>query len=73
MSKVTRKYQITIPPAVRKALHIVPGGEVDIVAEGKDFVLKVKPIEDLKRVWRGRFKNGKSSDKYIADIRGEVE
>ena len=35
MSKVTVKYQITIPVEVRKELGIVPGGEVDITKEGE--------------------------------------
>lgn len=33
MSKVTAKYQITIPVGVRKKLGIVPGSEVDIAQE----------------------------------------
>lgn len=73
MSKVTRKYQITIPISVRKAIGIIPGSEVDIVRRGDDFVLKVNPVEDLKRLWKGRFKNKKGSDEYMAEIRGEIE
>lgn len=73
MSKVTRKYQITIPKNVRKTLGIIPGSEVDIVSKGDDFVLKTNPIEDLKRVWKGRYKNKKSSDEYMVEIRGEIE
>jgi AbrB family looped-hinge helix DNA binding protein len=73
MSKVTSKYQITIPINVRKTLGIIPGSEVDIVSKGSDFVLKANPVEDLKRVWKGRFKNKKGSDKYMVEIRGEIE
>ena len=73
MSKVTRKSQITIPINVRKSHGIIPGSEVDIVAKGNNFVLKTNPIEDLKRVWRGRFKNEKSSDEYMAEIRGDIK
>ena len=72
MSRVTGKYQITIPMSIRKALGIVPGSEIDIVSMGDDFVLKVNPIEDLKRVWKGRFKDKKSSDEYMAEIRGDI-
>ncbi|MGR3304162.1 MAG: AbrB/MazE/SpoVT family DNA-binding domain-containing protein [Candidatus Scalindua sp.] len=72
MSKVTRKYQITIPINVRKTLGIIPGSEVDIVSKGGDFVLKANPVEDLKRVWKGRFKSKKSSDEYLVEIRGEI-
>jgi len=73
MYRVTGKYQITIPEIVRKTLGIIPGSEVDIVSKGDDFVLKVNLIEDLKRVWRGKFKDKKSSNKYMAEIRGEIE
>ena len=47
IAKVTDKFQITIPKPVREALNIFPGGEVDIVPKGKEFVLKVNPIENL--------------------------
>ncbi|MGR3319336.1 MAG: AbrB/MazE/SpoVT family DNA-binding domain-containing protein [Candidatus Anammoxibacter sp.] len=73
MSKVTAKYQITIPMLVRKALGIIPGSEVDVVTKGNDFVLKVNHVEDLKRVWRGKFKGKKSSDEYMEDVRGNAE
>lgn len=72
MSKVTQKYQITIPVAVRKSLGIIPGGEIDIVKKGSDFVLRVDPIDGLKKIWRGRFKDKKSSDEYMTEIRGDL-
>ncbi len=72
MSKVTSKYQITIPVSVRKTLGIIPGSDIDIVPKGNDFVLKTNPIEDLKRTWRGKHKGKKSSDEYMTKIRGEV-
>ena len=58
---------------MRKSLGIIPGSEVDIVSKGDNFVLKANPVEDLKRVWKGRFKNGKSSDEYMAEIRGDIK
>lgn len=73
MSKVTSKYQITIPVVVRKSLGIVPGGEVDIIKKGNEFVLKVNPIESLKQSWRGKFKDQHTSDEYMAGIRGDTE
>ncbi|MCR4288637.1 MAG: AbrB/MazE/SpoVT family DNA-binding domain-containing protein [Candidatus Scalindua sp.] len=72
MSKVTSKYQITIPVSVRKTLGIIPGSDIDIVSKGDDFVLKLNPIEDLKRAWRGKHKGKKSSNQYMTIIRGEV-
>ena len=72
MSKVTAKFQITIPPDVRTQLGIVPGSEVDIRREGDRYVLLVDPVAELKKKWRGKYKTGQSSDQYIDQIRGEV-
>ena len=72
MSKVTAKYQITIPRSVRTELSILPGSDVDIRKEGNRYVLVVDPITDLKKNWRGKFKSKQSSDEYINEIRGKV-
>ncbi len=72
MSKVTAKYQITIPPNVRNQLGIVPGSEVDISKEGDRYVLLVDPVAELKKKWRGKFKSKQSSDEYMNQIRGKV-
>jgi AbrB family looped-hinge helix DNA binding protein len=72
MSKVTAKYQITIPPNVRTQLGIVPGSEVDIRKEGDRYVLLVDPVAELKKKWRGKFKSKQSSDEYMNLIRGEI-
>ncbi len=73
MSRVTAKYQITIPLKVRKELGIVPGSEVDITREGDKYVLVVNPVEELKKKWCGRFKDGKTTDEYMDEIRGTVK
>jgi len=73
MSKVTAKYQITIPPDVRKDLGIIPGNEVDISKKGSEYVLVVNYIDQLKKNWRGRFKDGQTTDEYMDDVRGKVE
>jgi AbrB family looped-hinge helix DNA binding protein len=72
MSRVTAKYQITIPPKVRKELGIIPGTEVDITRKGDEYVLIVNPIAELKKRWRGRFKDGKTSDEYMNEVRGKI-
>ena len=72
MSKVTAKYQITIPVEIRKKLGIVPGSEVDITRKGNKYVLIVNPVLELKKRWRGRFRDGKTTDEYIDEIRGKV-
>jgi AbrB family looped-hinge helix DNA binding protein len=72
MSKVTVKYQITIPPEVRKGLGIVPGMEVDIAKRGNKFELIVNPVKELKKKWRGKFKGGRSTDQYLEEIRSRI-
>ncbi|MEW6185740.1 MAG: AbrB/MazE/SpoVT family DNA-binding domain-containing protein [Thermodesulfobacteriota bacterium] len=73
MSKVTAKYQITIPPEIRKGLRIKPGMEVDIAQKGKRFELIVNPVEELIKRWRGKYKNQKTTDQYMEEIRGPIE
>jgi AbrB family looped-hinge helix DNA binding protein len=72
MSKVTAKYQITIPPEVRAELGILPGTEVDIRKQGQQYILVVDPVAELQKKWRGKFKNRQTTDEYINQIRGEV-
>jgi AbrB family looped-hinge helix DNA binding protein len=72
LSKVTAKYQVTIPVKVRKELGIVPGTEVDITKEGQKYVLVVDPIEMVKRKWRGRFKGRPTTMEYMDEVRGKV-
>lgn len=73
MSKVTAKYQITIPPEIRKELGIMPGTNVNIAKDDDKYVLIVNPIMELKRKWRGRLKDDKTSNEYINEIRGRTD
>lgn len=57
--KVTAKYQITMPPDVRKYLCINPGSKVDIVKEDDRFVLVVNLLEDIKKVGAENLKTDK--------------
>jgi len=72
VSKVTAKYQITIPVKIRKELGIVPGTEVDITKEGDKYILIANPINEIKKKWRGRFKNGMTTSDYMDVIRGKI-
>ncbi|MBI4763098.1 MAG: AbrB/MazE/SpoVT family DNA-binding domain-containing protein [Deltaproteobacteria bacterium] len=72
MSKVTAKYQITIPPEIRKGLRIKPGMEVDIAKKGEKFELIFNPVEELKKRWRGKYKGRKTADQYLEEIRGPI-
>ena len=72
MSKVTAKYQITIPAKLRKELGIVPGTEVDIAKEGEKYVLIVDPIRAIKAKWRGKFKDRLTTREYMNEVRGPI-
>jgi AbrB family looped-hinge helix DNA binding protein len=72
MSKVTAKYQITIPPEIRKELGIMPGTEVDIAKKGQNYVIVVDPIRSVMSKWRGKFKDGSTTMEYMNEIRGDV-
>jgi AbrB family looped-hinge helix DNA binding protein len=72
MSKVTAKYQITIPLEVRNKLGILPGSEVEITRKGSRYILVTNPVEELKKKWRGKFKSIQKTDDYITDVRGEA-
>jgi len=72
MTRVTAKYQITIPPQVRKSLKIIPGTKVDLVRQGDQFVLVADPLERLKKKWCGKYRGRQTTDQYIEEIRGAV-
>ena len=72
MSKVTAKYQITIPVKIRKELGIVPGCEVDIAKDGDKYIMIVNPIDKIRDKWRGRFKNRIITNDYMNKVRGRV-
>jgi AbrB family looped-hinge helix DNA binding protein len=72
MTKLTSKYQITIPPSVRKALHLIPGTDIDITKLGNNYVLRVNGIQRIKDKWRGKYKSMETSDHYLNRLRGEI-
>ena len=72
LSKVTAKYQITIPVNVRKELGIIPGTEVDIAKKGQKYIFIVDPIEMLRIKWRGKFKGRPTTMEYMDEVRGKV-
>lgn len=53
--KVSPKYQVVIPEAVRKALRIRPGAQMDVVAKGKvAYLVPVVTVKDVQRDLAGR-------------------
>lgn len=72
MPKVTAKYQITLPVKVRKELGIIPGAGVDIVKKGTTYVLVVDPIAEIRKKWRGKYKDGSTTMDYLEKVRGPL-
>lgn len=70
MSKVTAKYQITIPREVRDTLNIMPGIEVGFKEEKGRFYLVKNPKIDPVEKWRGAIGMEKTPDEIIAELRG---
>lgn len=47
--KVSSKYQVVIPEAVRQALDLKPGTEVDVIAKGGiAYIVPVKSLSQIK-------------------------
>ena len=42
-ARLTRQGQITVPKAVRDALGVRPGDDIEFVAQGENVVLRVRP------------------------------
>ena len=60
------------PLSVRRDLGVVSAAEVDIVKDGKRFILVVNPADAIKKKWRGRFKNGSTTERNLDRVRGNV-
>jgi AbrB family looped-hinge helix DNA binding protein len=53
--KVSPKFQVVIPEAVRTALGIKAGSQIDVVAKGKvAYLVPVQSIEDLQTELSGK-------------------
>ena len=56
MATVTSKGQVTIPKAVRQALDLGPGSEVDFVVTGTEVVLRRRVSPEAFEKWRGHLR-----------------
>ena len=74
MATVTSKGQITLPKAVRDALGLQPGAEVEFRVKGGEAILRRRVPEAAFTRWRGvlRARGGKTrTDSLIEELRGE--
>lgn len=69
-SKITSKYQITLPKEVRRAMNLMPGLQVSFKAQNGRFYLVRDSDGDAIETWRGRLRSQKSSDDLVAELRG---
>ncbi len=53
-AKLSLRYQVVIPPAIRKAFGLAPGQEIDVVVyDGRITLIPVKPIRSLRGIAKG--------------------
>lgn len=56
--KVSSKYQVVIPEAVRSALGLKPGTEVDVIAKGGvAYIVPVRPVQIISEQVRPYLKS----------------
>ncbi len=62
--KVSSKYQVVIPEAVRHALDIKPGMQVDVIVKGKvAYLVPVANLKSLKKELSGKLDHNHLRDK----------
>ncbi|MBW2109321.1 MAG: AbrB/MazE/SpoVT family DNA-binding domain-containing protein [Deltaproteobacteria bacterium] len=75
MPKVTVKGQITIPKQIRSKFGLVPGTDVDVVAQDNKVVLvkNVKQNSFLNWLGRGASKKKADVDRVVDKLRGRTD
>jgi antitoxin PrlF len=74
---LTTKSQVTVPKAVRKALGVEPGQEIDyeVKPNGQVFIFPVKkaevPPENPFLKWIGTGVSGMTTEEILNETRGE--
>ena len=73
--KVSTKYQIVVPSAVRRQLGIKAGDRLEVRIEDGDVRLHPRPArasERLRGLFRGMY-DGKDAVEYVRELREESE
>jgi antitoxin PrlF len=74
MATVTSKGQVTLPKAVRDALGLTPGAQVEFRVEPGQVVMRKRIPPEVYRRWRGFLRKaagGRTTDEVLAELRGE--
>lgn len=62
--KVSPKYQVVVPAAIREALGLRPGMEVEVIAKGKvAYLVPVRDLESIKKELKGKLGSGSVREK----------
>ena len=62
--KVSPKFQVVIPEAIRNALGIIAGSHVNVIAKGKiAYLVPVPELHDLQKQLKGKISSDKIRDK----------
>jgi AbrB family looped-hinge helix DNA binding protein len=52
--KLSPKYQVVIPPAIRRAFRLAPGQRIEVVVyEGRITLVPLKPMKTLRGIAKG--------------------
>lgn len=73
MPRITKKGQVTVPKAIRDALKLAQGSEVEFYQEGERFFLKRADNKRALQRWIGYLKGVGQSDELLEALRGEPE
>ncbi len=75
MPKITRKGQITIPQEIRNKFSLLPGMDVDVVAEGNKVLIIKNRRENTFMKWlgRGKRRSRESIDITVNQLRGRTD
>ena len=74
MPKITSKGQITIPQDIRNKFGLLPGMDVDVIAEGNKVLIVRSRRENRFMKWLGRGKrqNKERIDLVVDEFRGRT-
>lgn len=75
MSRITVKGQITIPKKIRNKFGLLPGADVEVIAEGNKVVLVRSRHENKFMKWLGcgKHRDKESVDLMVDQLRGRID